>query len=280
MEEKKIKKILFFSAVILLYAVFLCSGVFAGTGSCDASGSPAVADITVYFSYPETEDNLENVWKPQFQELSNRLWTATEHQLRLRKVTVYIRDEGRRPDADLIVGKRSAGMTANAHMGAFGGVGRTYIDYNFSLANGHADKPWNDSRSVGLILVHEWGHYHFNLGDEYTGQVLLTSTDPNKINTWVQADLIGWDGTNWVNGNGDYDKCRAVPQTSCGLSPGTHANKSIMGGPRALTGGGYPLGFCYDANVHNSAAADAAGDTWLTHQQFRWNLTDDMRCPN
>ncbi len=259
------------SILLIAAGVFLQTPALAGTGTCDASSSPATCDITVYFSYPETDDNLENVWKPQFQELSNRLFTATDGQLRLGKITVYIRDESHRSDADIIVGKRSSGMTANAHMGKLGGTGRIYVDYNFSLPNGNADKPWNDSRSVGLILVHEWGHYHFNLGDEYTGQWV----PPAKANTWVKGDLGGWDGSNWVTGNGHYGLCRSVTQTSCGLIGTTYENKSIMGGPRALSGGGYPLGFCYDANSHNSGAPDAANDIWLTHQQFYWNLQDN-----
>jgi hypothetical protein len=255
---------------MVLWATFsaLLSGLWfplatalAGTGTCDASSSPAVVDITVYFSYPETDSNLTNVWKPQFQELSNRIFTATGSQLRLRKVKAYVRDETHRSDADVIVGRRGPGlMTANAHMGALGGTGRLFIDHKFGLPT--AQRPWADTRSVGLILVHEWGHYHFNLGDEYTGQ----SVPAAKSNTWVQNDL---------SGNGNYGNCVSNAFTCCGVSTGANHNWSIMAGPRAVTGvtGGWPLGFC--DSTWDNAGVTSGGRFWLTHQQFRWNLQDN-----
>jgi hypothetical protein len=172
---------LFTTRAVIASAFFFCSlAVHAGTGSID-TGAKTI-DLSVFISYNETDDNLDSAtvnpdWREVFNDASARLWQATNGQLKIGKVTVYIRALNKKEDADVWILDGSAG--AYAHVNKLGQKG-----YHMTIfQNRH--RSTSAAYQGGFSIVHEMGHYVFGLYDQYQG----ASVPLAKKDTWTAADL-------------------------------------------------------------------------------------------
>jgi hypothetical protein len=219
----------------------IASTAWAGTGTMDASTK--TADISVYFVKPMTPAEL-TMWKGLFQDMSNRLYTATDQKLRLKKVDVYIRATDKKDDVDVVIG--DIGRTANAQLSGIGAKGTRIFFDDWLRTNDSFGRP------AGLTLTHEWGHYAFGLGDEYCGQWVPFA----KKDSWTKNDLSGL-GNYGSNLRADaFIRCKPVM-----IPKDPQENFSMMSGPRNVA-----LGFCNDAS-HNFGMRDGT-KWWLSDQQY------------
>lgn len=165
----------------ILAAFFVSVGPLpAGTGSIDTDAK--TIDLSVFISYNETNDNLDSVavnpdWRQVFDDASARLWQATNGQLKIGKVTVYIRAFNRKEDADVWILNGPGG--AYAHVGKLGQKGFHMTFFQ------DTHRSTNATYQGGFSIVHEMGHYVFGLRDQYLG----ASVPLAKKDTWTAADL-------------------------------------------------------------------------------------------
>ncbi|HZX48073.1 MAG TPA: VWA domain-containing protein [Nitrospirota bacterium] len=150
-------------------AVYLCiylifpSIIFAGEGRV-IDGDPVKVDLIVNFLYDE--QNVDE-WKPLFTEASKLLYNATEKQMQIGKVTVYNNCPEAKDKADIWVLNDNSG--ARAHLLGLGANGKhLWVSQTHKSTSGAAKGQFG--------VVHELGHYAFNLGDEYIG----TSMNKNQ----------------------------------------------------------------------------------------------------
>lgn len=129
----------------------------------DGTVNGATADISVYFSYDETDANLavDGPWHTLFKEASRLLWNATEGQLRFGKIVAYKNCPESLDRADFVVMNDTSGARANVR-----GIGQR----NRHLWISQTHKSTTGAARGQLGCVHEWGHYHFGLYDEYLGE--------------------------------------------------------------------------------------------------------------
>ena len=137
-------------------ALFACAGPVRA-GDCRIAGGKV--DLNVLFLYNETD--LEG-WKPVFTEASKLLHNATEGNLQIGNVNFYVACPPAKDKADIWISQGTAG--ASAHRNGCGVSGSHVF-----LSNIHKR---NDATAHGQLgMVHELGHYIFNLADEYGGCV-------------------------------------------------------------------------------------------------------------
>lgn len=159
-----------FSFISLLFAFstafFLYSTpVSAGEGKI-ASGTPNTLDLTVNFMYDEADTDS---WKTLFTKTSELLYNATEKQLQLGKITVYVNCPQAVDRSDILILNDNTG--ARAHLLGLGTSGRhIWISQTHKSTSGAA---------IGQLgLTHEMGHYVLNLGDEYKGTAVPKAGAP------------------------------------------------------------------------------------------------------
>jgi hypothetical protein len=131
----------------------------AGSGSVDGKK----ANISVYFTYDETDENLEKdgAWHNVFKAASRLLYNSTEGQLQLGHILVYKHCPVSLDKADFVVMNDNSGARANVK--GLGVNGRhIWISQTHKSTSGAARGQFG--------CIHEWGHYHFGLWDEYIGE--------------------------------------------------------------------------------------------------------------
>ncbi|MEA3187450.1 MAG: calcium-activated chloride channel regulator 3/4 [Chthoniobacter sp.] len=148
-----------------ILAGVICGGRRAQAGSGTIDVTAKTMDLSVLFTYSESDDNLDGAasttWKEVFNEGSRRLWNATNGQLRLGKVTVYTRALDRKDDADVWISP--VGNTAYSTDAGVLGVPGQHMQF-------FANKHLSLSGYLGdCSIAHEIGHYAFGLWDEYIG---------------------------------------------------------------------------------------------------------------
>ncbi|MDK2970583.1 MAG: calcium-activated chloride channel regulator 3/4 [Candidatus Sumerlaeota bacterium] len=241
------------AATSALLAVIPVSVAQAGTGVSD--GTADVVDINLYFTSPLSPTDLDK-WKDHFQNFSNRMYTATGQQQRIRDVNVFIRAVDKKENADIVIGP-STSPGGNATVSGFGKKGARIF-----IPEQRIDPAV--LRAPDLSLIHEWGHYCYGLGDEYLGQYVPLA----KKDTWSKLDLRGSLG-DLVPSLGIYRlgvQNQFVHNQPAGEAM---ADKSIMSGPNATAN---PLGFS-TATWHNAGRQDGT-KWWMSHHQYSWNLQD------
>jgi len=166
---------------LIIIAVLSINSAFAGTGKINTTNK--TIDLNVLFTYQETTDKLDGTanptWKEVFNEASKRLWNASNGQLRIGKVTVYLRSLTQKDNADIWISQGSSGAYATgvAKLGVLGERMQFYQNTHRSLTGYKGD----------FSIVHEMGHYVFGAYDQYLGYYVPFS----KKDTWIETDLRG-----------------------------------------------------------------------------------------
>lgn len=154
---------------------------FAGAGDIEP-GSPAKLNLVVHYDYEE--ESPEKI-KPLLQEASRRLFEATEGQLEIGKVSIYVKCPANRPEADIIVNEKIDG-TASATVSGFGVRGA-----HINIFQQHVLTPTAAADTDGsTTIVHELGHFVFGLLDEYQGQTVYTKLDSGIPAVPVPAGVV------------------------------------------------------------------------------------------
>ncbi len=180
----------------------------AGNGTIDTAAK--TMDLSVLFTYSETDDNLDGgaatTWKQVFNEGSRRLWNATNGQLRLGKITVYTRALDRKDDADVWISP--AGDTAYSTDIAVLGVPGQHMQF-------YANKHLSLSGYLGdCSIAHEIGHYAFGLWDEYIGY----SVPLAKKDTYTEADARVESDNPSIHSISDADTVASLMDAGGGVS--------------------------------------------------------------
>ncbi len=172
-------------------ACILCpASAWSGYGSIDVDNK--TLNLSILFSYDETDDNLESAatnpdWREVFNDASRRLWNASNGQLKIGKITVYRRAISKKDEVDSWILQGDGGAYAN-----LSGLGRTGYRMTF-FQDRHRSITANNQG--GFSVVHEIGHYVFGLYDQYLGAYVPFS----KKDSWTQADLSGFQESVFVN---------------------------------------------------------------------------------
>lgn len=144
-------------AVLLLAGFAVCRAAWPGTGTYK-DGSPDLIDLRVLFMYDE--QNPQD-WEPLFKEASKLLYDATEGQVKLGKVEVYVNCPQVENKADVKI--YDDHQEAGAHTEGMGSPGA-----RIRLSQTHKTVTTSGAGNRGQLgLVHELGHYAFGLKDEY-----------------------------------------------------------------------------------------------------------------
>jgi len=164
--------------VLLLLLMLLCALGTAVAGDIEP-GTPAKLNLVVHYDYDETDP--ERI-RPLLQSASNRLFDATEGQLEIGKVEIYVNCPANRPLADIVV--HDTFGTAQAVVNGFG-IRNAHID----LYSDHLLPPDLIGGDGSMSLVHELGHFLFGLMDEYQGQTVYTQLEPGIVEINVPEEV-------------------------------------------------------------------------------------------
>lgn len=191
------------SALAVLFTISNASQ--AGAGECKISAGKL--DLTVMFLYDETDFDG---WKPVFTEASKLLYNATEGNLQIGTVNFAAACQPIKDKADFWISTGTGG--ASAHPDGCGKSG-----WHAFFSNIHKR---NDSTAHGQLgMVHELGHYLFNLRDEYGGCVKDPATGaevpPASGYQWRNSQVS-------VDGGGEAFFCsQESGGSSCIMDAGT-----------------------------------------------------------
>jgi hypothetical protein len=151
--------------LILLVVVGLliaCSASVNGGDGQIISGTPHLLNLYLYYTYDEID---MQVMRDVFQEASRLLYNGTNGQMQIGVVRVSKKATFNNK-ADIWVNWGESGASANT--GGMGTPGLHITIYRDQHRWTNNDGPDNDERGQ-FGIVHESGHYVFNLGDEYEG---------------------------------------------------------------------------------------------------------------
>lgn len=167
-----------FCALAFVSGSLLVSEKVIGGDGTVVSGSPHKMNLSVAFLYDEQKPDD---WKPLFEEASKLLYNATEKQMQFGTITVFNNCPAQQDSADIHVVNDTSG--ARAHVPGLGIAGRhLWISQTHKSTSGVA---------IGQIgVVHELGHYAFNLYDEYLGKTLPISVAPTGTPTKDPAEAF------------------------------------------------------------------------------------------
>ncbi len=122
-----------------------------------------------------------DAWRPLFSEASKLLYNATEKQMRLGTVKLFNNCPQAKDSADIIV--RDEKRLAGADALGLGNKGQ----HIYLSRNRHGPLGGTD---LGIFaIVHESGHYVFDLRDEYIGQIAAATFAPPGTPTF--EELVG-----------------------------------------------------------------------------------------
>lgn len=162
------------NSLLMLLLLGLTGLASAGNGDVTtASPGPARFNISVLFQYDEA-DPLS--WRPLFEEGSKLLYDATEKQIQLGNVTIYVNRPEMKAQADMLVSD-DPDKGASAHIFGFG-----YQGYHMFFSQIHKSVTGRIRGQMGF--VHELGHYAFGMYDEYQGsETRATASDLPLLET-------------------------------------------------------------------------------------------------
>jgi hypothetical protein len=163
---------------ILLFLTFLfhSSSVFA-RGSFVQNSGRIKANLVVSFQY--NEQNPDE-WKPLFERANELLYNATEGQVQLGKIDVYVNQN--LDIADVLIASNEGKASANPG-GYIGNYGHIYINQRHKIQD-------RDNQKGYFGLVHEFGHYGFFLYDEYIGNIYEGGPTGSLLCEKCQRDYI------------------------------------------------------------------------------------------
>lgn len=152
--------------VVLVSLLFFTASTLSAQG-CKISGGKV--DLNVLFLYNETD--LDG-WKPVFTEASKLLYNATDGNLQIGEVNLFVACQPAKDKGAIWISSSPTGG-ASAHPDGCGKAGQHVF-----LSNRHKR---NDTTARGQLgIVHELGHYIFNLADEYGGSAQEVATGVTK----------------------------------------------------------------------------------------------------
>ncbi|MBI4495559.1 MAG: VWA domain-containing protein [Deltaproteobacteria bacterium] len=105
------------SGAISLFLLLLAAGADAGTGAF-SGGTPARIDLSICFTYPEGDPDA---WRSVFNEASKLLYNATEKQVQLGRIRVFLNCPAKKEEADILI--RRGDSPASAHLLGLGAKG-------------------------------------------------------------------------------------------------------------------------------------------------------------
>lgn len=156
----KIKKFMTFLIMFCLSVTFSAS-INGGNGQI-ISGTPHLLNLYVYYNYDETD---LQIMRNAFQEASELLYNATNGQVQIGVVRVSKKSTfNNRADVWVLEGESGA----YAHVGGLGTPGLRITIFRDQHRWTNNDGPDNNERGQ-FGIIHESGHYVFELYDEYRG---------------------------------------------------------------------------------------------------------------
>lgn len=243
-----------FTLLLVAWLCVLGGSALAGTGAIDTAAQ--TINLSVLFSYPETDDNLESAtvtpdWREVFDEASARLWQATNGQLKIGKVTVYRRAFNKKDDADVWIVAGSGTAYANG-LGKLGVPGFRMTLYETK------HRSLNATYRGSVSLVHEMGHHVFSLNDQYLGAFVPLA----KKDTWVDADLSAFQESVFVNSVSATDAVASLMDAGGGVN-NTRTEFDTAGN----TNKGVVDGNKFWMNKHFVKTKESC---WETMGKFKW----------
>lgn len=131
----------------------------AGTGKYN-DGNPNTVDMSVLFMFDATPNfNPNHDWEGSITRASELLYNATDGQVQLGEISLYNNCPQMIDKADVLISPGTG--RAAAHPGGLGKLG-----WHTFLYNENDSLNLNDQRGH-VTVVHELGHYVFELYDEY-----------------------------------------------------------------------------------------------------------------
>ena len=202
----------FCGGLTLITAALLASAGLARAGNGTIDIAAKTIDLSVLFSYPETDDKLDSAavspdWRQVFDDASARLWQATNGQLKIGKITVYRRAFNKKDDADVWILKGSGGAYAN-------GVAKLGVPGHRMTFYEKTHRSTNASYQGGFSFVHELGHHAFGLYDQYQGAFVPFA----KKDTWTNADLSAIQRSGFTNSVSAADSVASIMDGGGGVN--------------------------------------------------------------
>lgn len=154
-EQKRLART---ASLCMAAAICLMAAVPTKAGSGAIVGNKL--NLSVYFKSSVNAARL-NDWKSMFAKANSLLWNATEGRLQLGTITIFNGGcEPAKDDIDIVVGGSPGDAESNSN-----GLGEPGA--HIFLSESHYQTT---SAFAGhFTLIHEIGHYVFNLEDEYRG---------------------------------------------------------------------------------------------------------------
>lgn len=146
--------------LLLLLLLSLTGAAAAGNGTLTPSSDrgPVRLNLSLLFQYDEAAPLS---WQPLLEEASKLLYDATDKQMQLGNVTLYVNAPQMKANADGLI---SDDPTKGASAFVFG-----FGHRNLPMFYSQIHKSTSGRARGQMGFVHELGHYVFGMYDEYAG---------------------------------------------------------------------------------------------------------------
>jgi len=157
------KKFLFITLILVFLMmsfifpdyIFAGLGIITATDEDDETEALYKLNLILLIDYDASDERIGE-WEDKFNEASELLYNSTEGQMQIGTVKVFINEPSVENIADIVIDNEEDKAWANPH--GFGLKGSKVQLFDDDL------KPHGE-----VTIVHELGHYVFNLLDEYKG---------------------------------------------------------------------------------------------------------------
>ncbi|MEZ4864461.1 MAG: VWA domain-containing protein [Caldilineaceae bacterium] len=193
-------------------------------------GNPDTIDLSVLFMFDTTPDfNPNSAWEGTFTRASELLYNATDGQVQLGEIALYNNCPFMMDKADILV-HPGAGR-ASAHPAGLGNPGWHTFLYNDTNSQ-------NISSDRGHVtVVHELGHYVFELYDEYRD---IAGNEFQDAKGNPIACVLGSSDASLMDAGGSYNNQRtefalySTELTACSNTEHVQKTKQIMQTPQGI----------------------------------------------
>lgn len=263
---KRISGFLIWAAVFCMISIGLKAQCLAGTGEV-IGGTPNYVNLNLYYTYTPTDPM---VMKNAFQEASKLLFNSTNGQVKLGTIRASS-NSAFQNKADVWVNNGAGGAYAN--VGSLGTPGAHITLFQDRHRWTNQDGPLGTE--IGQFgIIHEFGHYGFNLHDEYNTGAYSGAT---CVDSTSQVGCIMDGGTTVHPRHHRTEFCTAAGgglTSSHILSPNT-PQQALRGHScweeiTAYTGSEYGINLSAPTSVTTSNPAGAGNIAWV-------NIGDRLR---
>jgi Tol biopolymer transport system component len=226
--------------------IFAGLGIIKETDEDDETEALYKLNLILLVNYDASDERIGE-WEDKFNEASELLYNSTEGKMQIGTIKVFVNQPLVENIADIVIKHKGGAHADTGHLGEKG--------YQIYLYD-------DDLEEHGEVtIVHELGHYVFNLKDEYEGYKQIV--EENK--TWWEYRDVN---------EGDYfppdAMCTGESSDPASLMDASHHKKSTVHRTEWCTPDDDGLDWKTD---HNSGFTDEDGTVWENEQERKRHMS-------